>query len=548
MRYLSATATREVPENTEAGVTIGDPVTATDPDTGNTLTYTLEGTDLDSFDIDSASGQIQTKPGVTYDHETKSSYSVTVKADEKNGGIATIDVTITITVTDVDEPLTVNGETSVGYPENSDGQVATYSATDPDNGQITWSLSGDDAGGFSISNTGELTFQTAPDHEAPADDNTDNRYELTVEASDESVKGALDVTVTVTDVNEPPAFSVETASRTIAENTTTGVAIGDPVTATDPDTGDTPAYTLGGTDANFFDIDASSGQLRTKAGLDYEVKNTYQISVSVRDGKNAEGNPDAADDATITVTVTVTNVEEPGKVTLNLLQPQVGTGLTTIVTDPDGGVRGMTWEWESSSDNKDTWTPTSGAVSGTFFPVDADVGNYLRVTVSYTDQRAQTKARRQCRTCRYSQRRSTTNRRLSPKSRRTDPARISRHWLVLSVATLLALAYGTRVEDAHDRRITPGNLRTPPRAPTPRRRAPVAGTSGRKGGCPSLDERLIPLTVPEVRRLLYRLIWRHHPTDESVLRWSQWRRRHQATARRCHYRRRLKLLTTYLQL
>ena len=45
-----------------------------------------------------------------------------------------------------------------------------------------------------------------------------------------------------------------------------------------------------------------------------------------------------------------------------------------------------------------------------------------------------------------------------------------------------------------------------------------------------MDEKLIPLTVPEVRRLLYRLIWRHQPTDESVLRWSRWRRRHQATA------------------
>ena len=60
--------------------------------------------------------------------------------------------------------------------------------------------------------------------------------------------------------------------------------------------------------------------------------------------------------------------------------------------------------------------------------------------------------------------------------------------------------------------------------------------------------KLIPLTVPEVRRLLYRLIWRHQPTDESVLWWSRWRRRHQATARRCHYRRRQKLLTTFLQL
>ena len=58
------------------------------------------------------------------------------------------------------------------------------------------------------------------------------------------------------------------------------------------------------------------------------------------------------------------------------------------------------------------------------------------------------------------------------KTRRTDPARVSRHWLVLSVATLLALAYGTRVEDAHDRRIAPGNLRTPPKTPAPRRRDP----------------------------------------------------------------------------
>ena len=39
-----------------------------------------------------------------------------------------------------------------------------------------------------------------------------------------------------------------------------------------------------------------------------------------------------------------------------------------------------------------------------------------------------------------------------------------RHWLVLLVATPLALGYGTRVEDAQDRRIAPGNLREPPKA------------------------------------------------------------------------------------
>ncbi len=58
------------------------------------------------------------------------------------------------------------------------------------------------------------------------------------------------------------------------------------------------------------------------------------------------------------------------------------------------------------------------------------------------------------------------------KTRRTDPTRISRHWLVLSVATLLALAYGTRVEDAYDRNIDPGNLRTPPKTPVPVHRNP----------------------------------------------------------------------------
>ena len=59
------------------------------------------------------------------------------------------------------------------------------------------------------------------------------------------------------------------------------------------------------------------------------------------------------------------------------------------------------------------------------------------------------------------------------KTRRTDPTRVSRHWLVLSVATLLALAYGTRVEDAQERRIAPGNLRAPPKALASNHRDPL---------------------------------------------------------------------------
>lgn len=56
------------------------------------------------------------------------------------------------------------------------------------------------------------------------------------------------------------------------------------------------------------------------------------------------------------------------------------------------------------------------------------------------------------------------------KTRRTDPERVSRHWLVLSVATLLALAYGTRVEDAFDLGKAPGRLRAPPKFVSPTHR------------------------------------------------------------------------------
>lgn len=48
---------------------------------------------------------------------------------------------------------------------------------------------------------------------------------------------------------------------------------------------------------------------------------------------------------------------------------------------------------------------------------------------------------------------------------------------------------------------------------------------------------LLPLTIPEVRRLLWRVAWSAAP-PEPALRWSRWRRKHQARAKRCHYQRR----------
>ena len=61
----------------------------------------------------------------------------------------------------------------------------------------------------------------------------------------------------------------------------------------------------------------------------------------------------------------------------------------------------------------------------------------------------------------------------------------------------------------------------------------------RKGGCYGPDEALIPITAPEVRRLLTRLVWTENQLPDFILSWSRWRRRHQARARQCHYKRRL---------
>ena len=65
-------------------------------------------------------------------------------------------------------------------------------------------------------------------------------------------------------------------SRSVAENSRAGTAVGDPVAATDQgDSGpDTLTYSLSGLDAASFDIDSGTGQIRVKAGNipDFEAK------------------------------------------------------------------------------------------------------------------------------------------------------------------------------------------------------------------------------------------------------------------------------------
>ena len=215
----------------------------------------------------------------------------------------------------------------------------------------------------------------------------DNGYYLRATAMYDDGEGmgkmASEETMMVT-MSASPMFEFETDTREVPENTEAGMDIGDPVTATDAD-GDTLNYTLGGTDAASFAIDSGTGQLMTMAELDHETKGSYTVTVEVSDNEDDTGAADTMVDDTVEVTITVTNVDEPGTVTLDSDRPVVGTALTATLTDLDGGVTGTTWEWASSAAADGTFAPIEGATDPSYMPVEADEGNYLRATASYTD-------------------------------------------------------------------------------------------------------------------------------------------------------------------
>ena len=398
----SEDGTRSAAENAGPGEDIGDPVAAMDSD-GDSLTYTLGGDDAASFDIVGATGQLRTKAAL--DYEAQSSYSVTVSVSDGFDANRNVDttaddtITVAITVTDVEEtpafPASETGARSAAENTSAGEYIGDAVAAEDDDGDsLTYTLGGDDAASFDIvAATGQLQTKAALDYESKSS------YSVTVSVRDgydadgngnAATDDTIDVTITVTDVEEVPGFpATEAGARSVAENTAAWEGIGDPVAADDDD-GDSLTYTLGGTDAGSFNVVATNGRLRTRAPLDYESKSSYSVTVSVRDGYDADGNLDTATDDTITVTITVADVEEEGQVALSSVQPQVDTQLTATLTDPDGGVSGTTWAWEISSDQSD-WESIDGATSFSYTPVAGDVGDYLRATASYSDRRGSSK-------------------------------------------------------------------------------------------------------------------------------------------------------------
>ena len=206
---------RSIRENLPAGRNLGATVTATDAN-NDRLTYSIAASD--EFEIVDSTGQLRTKAEL--DHEDREQHFVTVTATDPGG--LTDTVSVTITVEDVDETPVVSGPSSMEFEEGTSvgATLATYTSTDPDRKGIDLVLSGADSGDFSLSSGGVLTFNEAPNFEAPADSNRDNNYQITVEASEQgdgTSVGRLNVTIRVTNVDEPGMVETNVAEPRVGQ-------------------------------------------------------------------------------------------------------------------------------------------------------------------------------------------------------------------------------------------------------------------------------------------------------------------------------------------
>ncbi len=388
--FASATAARELAESAAAGEYVGDPVTATDAD-GDMPVYALSGADAAFFDIDSATGQIMVGSGTTLNFEDKDTYVVTVEARDNRDGDgntvtgeaadATIDVIIE--VVDVDEAGIV---ASLDRPVV--GTELTADVQDPDGvSDELWQWARSDAAndGSDESLWDDINGAQSPAY-TPAEADFDKYLRVLVNYTDNHGKPKREFAVSGQVVMvSSPAFAEDMAAREVAENTAAGEYVGDPVTATDAD-GDMPVYALSGTDAASFTIDSATGQLMTSAALDFETQDTYMVTVEARDNEDADGNADIGEaaDNTITVTITVTNMDEDGMVALSAA-PVVGIELTATLEDPDAEVTNITWQWAKSDMADGTYADIEGATSETYTPTMDDLDMYLRVMASYDD-------------------------------------------------------------------------------------------------------------------------------------------------------------------
>ena len=196
---------------------------------------------------------------------------------------------ITIDVVSVNDPPTFKDFVSTSSIDENTLNVLSVTVEDVEDDVIGYSLSGNDAEKLSISTSGAITFKTNPDFETPTDTNSDNSYEITIEASDGTDTVSDDLVITILDVeNEGNPIIEGLSSQSVDENESISISF----TVTDPQN-DTITYSLSGVDKDLFTLtfDGLNASL-TSSSKDYELpedsdaNNVYLVSVNFSDDLN----------------------------------------------------------------------------------------------------------------------------------------------------------------------------------------------------------------------------------------------------------------------
>ena len=375
---ITSAASFSIAENGAAVATM----TATDPDAGATKSWSISGTDAALFQIDGTTGALTFIGAPNYENAQDAGgdnvYDLTVSVSD---GTNATSQAVAITVTNVNEApsLTLTGTGSVSETVAS-ATVANFASADPDSGTtLTYTLGGADAALFMVDgNSVRLKDGVSFDFEQA----TTRSFDLTV--SDGTITVTRSLTVAVADVNEAPTIT-SAAAFSLAEN---GTAVGT-MSATDPDAGATKSWSIAGTDAALFHIDAQTGALSFIAAPNYEnpqdagSDNVYDLTVSVSDGTNT---------ASKAVAVTVTNVNDApviGSAATAQIVEHTTQVATLAATDQDGD--SLTWSIAGGADaarfsiNATTGELSFASAPSYDSPADAGANNVYDVQVRVSD-------------------------------------------------------------------------------------------------------------------------------------------------------------------
>ena len=336
---------------------------ASDPDISDSLAYSIQGADAQHFSINGSSGELALPNALDFenplDQGGNNIYELSISASD---GTYSASLSLTITVEDRDDkgPSFAQLSDAITVAESVSGSIYTASASDPNGDLITYSLAGADASHFSLdSSSGLLSLPNALDFESPLDQNSDNHYQLEISATDGGSSAILSLSVELSDVNDnPPSFAAQSASITVAENTSTSFYT---ASASDPDATASLSYSLSGADASLFTINAGSGELTFGSApdfdnpLDFDRGNDYELDIGVSDGANS---------ASLQLTVQVSNVNDsspvftstPSQVTFS--EASSASVYTAAATDPDA----------------DSITYSVGGTDASFFSMDSSSG------------------------------------------------------------------------------------------------------------------------------------------------------------------------------